>query len=57
MEINQTTLSQFREDFQEAVKKLEEKYGVVIEAGRITYEASRFQFKVEVKNGLSKSAL
>lgn len=53
MEINQTTLKEFRKDFQEAVKALEEKYGIVIQAKGITYEQSQFHFKVEVSNGNS----
>lgn len=54
MEINQSTLKEFREDFQEAVKSLEEKYGIIIQAKGITYEPSQFHFKVEVKNGSTK---
>ena len=54
MEINQTTLKQFRQDFQDAVKSLEEKYGIVIQAKSITYSSNEFHFKVEVVNGESK---
>lgn len=54
MEINQSNLIAFRKDFQEALKGLEEKYGVIIQSQKITYESDRFHFKVEVKNGTSK---
>ena len=54
MKINNTTLNGFREDFQEAVKSLEKKYGIVIKAKTITYGPDEFYFKVEVKNGSSQ---
>ena len=53
MNINQATLKEFRADFQEAVKSLESKYGVVINAQKITYSSDSFSFKVEVQNGTS----
>lgn len=54
MDINQSTLKEFRTDFQEAVKSLEEKYGIMIQAKTITYAPDSFHFKVEVQNGTSK---
>lgn len=57
MEINQNTLKQFREDYEQAVKSLEEKYGVVIQAKNITYSDNSFHFKTEVTNGESKAEI
>lgn len=54
MEINPKTLREFRADFQQAVKSLQEKYGVVIEPKKITYDSSSFVFKVEVLNGTNQ---
>lgn len=54
MEMNERTLREFRQDFQQAVKSLEEKYGVVITAKGITYSDNEFHFKTEVVNGSSK---
>lgn len=50
MQINTANLKAFRFDFQNAVKELEEKYGVKIEAGKIGYSSDNFNMKVEVKN-------
>ena len=53
MEMNRATLQEFRKDFQEHVKGLEEKYGVTIQMGNITYGETDFHFKTEVKNKVS----
>jgi hypothetical protein len=42
-------LKNFREDFQQAVKELETKYGVTIELGSISYTSNDFHAKMEVK--------
>jgi hypothetical protein len=52
--IDKQTLENFREDFQDAMKALEQKYGFVIELGRITYTATSFTGKLEVNEGESK---
>ena len=51
MKITNTTLNQFREDFKKAMKDLEEKYEVQINAGKITYDNISFTFTVKVVNG------
>lgn len=56
MNINPTTLQAFRSDFQQAVKALEEKYGVTVQAQKITYDSGSFHFKVEVNNGSAEEA-
>lgn len=50
MQINNETLKAFRNDFMEAVKILEEKYGVKIGMGGITYSNDSFHFKVNAQN-------
>ena len=57
MEINQTTLGEFRRDFMEAMKPLQEKYDVTISIGRITYEKERFSSKLSVNNGRERSRI
>ena len=52
--IDRQTLESFRQDFQDAMKDLEQKYGFVIELGRITYTATSFTGKLEVNEGESK---
>jgi hypothetical protein len=52
--IDRQTLENFRQDFNEAMKDLETKYGFVIELGRITYTATSFTGKLEVHEGESK---
>ena len=52
--IDKQTLTNFRKDFAEAVKDLEQKYGFVIELGRISYTATSFNGKLEVREGESK---
>jgi hypothetical protein len=54
MKIDRQMLEQFRKDFQEAVKGLESKYGMVISLGRITYGYDEFTGKLEVKSGADK---
>ena len=57
MKFDTKNFNQFRADFSEAVKGLEEKYGVVISMGNnITYDkrAGIFTSKLEVVNGSSK---
>lgn len=47
-------LNEFRNDFAEAVKDLEAKYGIVISVGRISYTYDSFQCRIEGKLGDSK---
>lgn len=54
MKIDKQMLEQFRKDFQEAVKGLESKYGMVISLGRITYGYDEFVGKLEAKSGDDK---
>lgn len=42
MEMNNQSIQQFRKDFADAVKALEEKYDVDISLGRITYDFNSF---------------
>lgn len=51
MEMNNETLRAFRKDFSEAVAGLQDKYGVKITLGGITYEQERFTTKMTVTNG------
>ena len=51
MEINNQNLLNFRLDFMDAIKSLEEKYGMRISLGSITYEADRFSAKLTAVNG------
>ena len=48
------TVRAFRNDFKEAVKQLEEKYHIVIDLGRITYDESSFRGQLTAKDGGSK---
>ena len=50
MEMNKTTLPQFRKDFAKAVAALEAQYGVKIQLGNITYNTNDFHTRLEVKN-------
>lgn len=52
--IDRQTLENFRQDFKDAMEALEQKYGFVIELGRITYTATSFTGKLEVNEGESK---
>lgn len=54
MIINNSSLDAFENDFFEAVKPLEEKYGVTISLGRITYYEEHFSCKLDVVNGREK---
>lgn len=54
MEINNDTLRAFRKDFLDAVACLQDKYGVKISLGGITYEQERFTTKMTVTNGRDK---
>ncbi|MBR2528909.1 MAG: hypothetical protein IKE58_10630 [Blautia sp.] len=51
MEINKETLRAFREDFNQAVQSLQEKYDVTISLGSITFLEERFSAKLTVTNG------
>jgi len=42
-------LKNFREDFKDTVKDLEEKYGIVITLGNISYSESNFHGKIECR--------
>lgn len=44
-------VSNFRNDFQNAVEKLQKKYGVIINAGTIRYTQDELRFKVTAKKG------
>ena len=48
MQINNETLRAFRSALMDTVKPLEEKYGVKIEMGNITYSSDSFHFKVTI---------
>jgi len=52
--IDKAMLQNFRQDFAEAVKDLESKYGLVIELGNIKYSATSFEAKMSCKEGESK---
>ena len=52
--IDKQTLQNFREDFKEAMKDLEQKYGSVIELNTIHYTATEFNAKLVAKEGDSK---
>lgn len=51
MEINNNNLDAFRNDFNIAMKALQDKYDVTISLGKITYGDERFSAKVTVVNG------
>jgi len=42
-------LKNFRAEFKDAVKELEEKHGIVINLGSISYDSSHFTSKLEVR--------
>ena len=52
--IDKQMLTNFREDFTEAMKDLEQKYGLVITLGSIRYTPTSFDGKIECKEGESK---
>lgn len=47
MEINSKSLKIFRKDFKDAIKGLEEKYGIEITLGNISFCHDRFHSKME----------
>lgn len=47
--MNKQTIESFRVDFQNAMKTLEEKYNMKIQAKTITYSSDQLSFKVESK--------
>lgn len=49
MEINKQTLVEFRRDFAQAVKNLEDKYNMTIELKKITYEDNSFRGTLEAR--------
>ena len=49
MEINKQTLAEFRRDFAQAVKNLEDKYNMTIELKKITYEENSFRGTLEAR--------
>lgn len=57
MKIDLQSIRDFRKDFEEAVKDLEQKYGVVVTLGQITYGYDEFYCRMAVKNGQSKEEL
>lgn len=50
MNINTTTLKNFRNDFENAVKALSEKYNVEISLGNINYTSDKFSSKLSAAN-------
>lgn len=51
MEINSKSLDAFRDDFEIAMKALQDKYDVTISLGKITYYEERFSARITVVNG------
>lgn len=52
MEFTKKQFEEFRKDFEEAVKGVEEKYQISMEAGSISYTNNCFTMKIQaVKNG------
>jgi len=52
--IDKQLLADFRKDFEETVKSLEQKYGLVISLGSIRYSPDSFEAKIECKEGESR---
>ena len=52
--IDKQLLADFRKDFEEKMKDLEQKYGLVISLGGIRYSPDSFEAKLECKEGDSK---
>lgn len=50
MNINKESLKEFRKDLDEIIKPLEEKYGVTIDLGSISFSDIEFSTKINVKN-------
>lgn len=51
MDINSQTIDDFRADFNAAIAPLQEKYGVTITLGHITYYEEYFSSRLKVVNG------
>ena len=51
MDINGNTLAAFQTDLKAALVPLQDKYGVTISFGRITYSEQQFSGKLTVVNG------
>ena len=51
MEMNNSNLISFRQDFKKAVSSLQEQYGITISLGRISYNDEMFSAKLTVVNG------
>lgn len=49
--IDRQVLSNFRKDFAEAVKGLEQKYGLVIDLGQISFTPTSFTTKITCREG------
>lgn len=52
--IDKQLLADFRKDFEEAMKSLEQKHGLVISLGGIRYSPDSFEAKLECKEGESR---
>ena len=55
--IDNQTLTNFRQDFKKAMEALEKQYGFIIDLGNITYSATSFSGKLEVREGDSRDDL
>ena len=55
--IDRQTLTNFRQDFKKAMEALEKQYGFIIDLGNITYSATSFYGKLEVREGDSRDDL
>jgi hypothetical protein len=56
MEFTKNEFKLFREEMKKAVAELEEKFGVEINFGKITYDANSFKINTEVSNGSKEDA-
>lgn len=50
MQFTNSEFNAFRKDFKEALKEVEEKYGIIIEPKNLTYTSNSFNLKVLVTN-------
>lgn len=48
---NELTVNQFRKDFQSSIAELEEKYGVTINLGTLTYDSASIRGKMTALKG------
>lgn len=55
MNITKTSLKEFRVDFKDAVKELEQKFGVVVDLGSINFTLDGFRGKITVVNNTTGS--